>query len=108
MRIALTALILICRCWHIEQALAAVDTAPKTEVSVSKLDGISDEEKTAVEAAAVDDKLHLYQLPGGNVVVPLLEENPSSTPFTHVMNGKVCNEIQFTLKGLLYRSGNKT
>ena len=63
--------------------------APKTFITVSEVTGISDEEKADLNTASVDGKLEIYTLPGGNVVVPLFEENAGFTPFTHVMHGKV-------------------
>jgi hypothetical protein len=79
------------RCRHMVLAVKAADYAPKTEVSLQDLEGLTDEQTSCLKKHSKDGKLELHSLPGGNICVPLLDvENEDCTGhFTHVMNGKV-------------------
>ena len=79
------------RCPHIERALSATAFAPKTQVAVSSMDGLTEDQSRLLNLHSKDGILELFSLPGGNICVPLLpEENKASAiGFTHVMNGKV-------------------
>ena len=84
------------RCWHIEQALSAVEMAPKTVISLSGCDGLPKELIDVLRLASVDEKLEVFSLPGGNVAVPLLDETTDVPAFTHVMNDKVLRTTSMT------------
>ena len=72
-------------------AVKATEYAPKTEVSLQELEGLTDEQTNCLKQNSKEGKIVLHSLPGGNICVPLLDvENEDSTGnFTHVMNGKV-------------------
>lgn len=63
--------------------------ANKTAVDIRNLVGLTDGQIEILQTASIDDSLELFSVPGGNVVVPLVDESASSVPYTHVMHGKV-------------------
>ena len=84
----------IFRCKHIILALEATEMAPSTTLNISELDELTDSQRQIVQKNSKNSTLEIYSLPGGNICVPLLdvESEDLSTPFTHVMNGKVLLE----------------
>ena len=71
--------------------MGATDFAPKTLVTVNNLDGLTESQTIILDRNSKHGKLELFSLPGGNICVPLLDEETedSGAQFTHVMNGKV-------------------
>ena len=63
--------------------------AKKTAVNITDLVGLPDNQIDILRTVSTDISLELFSVPGGNVVVPLVDESVSDVPYTHVMNGKV-------------------
>ena len=63
--------------------------ANKTAVDIRNLVGLTDGQIEILQTASIDDSFKLFSVPGGNVVMPSVDESASSVPYTHVMHGKV-------------------
>ena len=70
-----------------KQASTAMEMATKYPISQESLSDLSEKQKDMVKRIYNDKDVMIYDLPGGNICVPTMEDDIEA--YTHVMRGKV-------------------